>query len=274
MPTSFECLIFHWCVIARGICTDIVWIGKPRQLEKAAKRQSQRRGKNSIGGGSHPPWLDRTLEVFGLMESLAIPSQVSTHRRPIQPVAPSTMTLRRQKKPVLTAPSSQTISSSLEGENRLALPHDSSAVLTTTIAPATSASPVGARHPLQSGCPGREGGVESQDKLGTADQDDGRIRIRHTASEEGSERKGQHMNEERVYGTQQLHQELNTSCRVLGPRTSVSGSPDMASGVAGSSACGTIHNTNTTSRTERRLPKIILKVKPPAPPPPPGAGMS
>ena len=258
-------------MIARGICADIVWIGKPRQLEKAAKRQSQRRGKNSIGGGSQPPWLDRTLEVFGLMESLAIPSQVSTHRRPIQPVAPSTMTLRRQKKPDLTAPSSRTISSNLEGGNRLALPHDSSAVLTTPIAPATSARPVVARHPLQSGCPGREGGVESQDKPGTADHDhDSRIRIRHTASEEGSERKGQQVNEHTVHGTQQLHQELGTSCRVLGPRTSVSGGPDMASGVAGSSACGTINNTNSTSRTERRLPKIILKVNPP---PPPGAGM-
>ena len=184
------------------------------------------------------------------------------------------MTLRRQKKPVLTAPSSRTISSDLEGENRLALPHDSSAVLTTPTAPATSASPKVARHPLQSACPGREGGVESQDKPGTADHDDTRIRIRHTASEEGSERKGQQMSENRVYGTQQLHQELDTSCRVLGPRTSVSGGSDMASGVAGSSACGTINNTNTTSRTERRLPKIILKVNPPAPPaPPPGAGM-
>ena len=105
--------------------------------------------------------------------------------------------------------------------------------------------------------------MKSQDKPGTADYNDGRIR--HTASEEGSERKGQHMNEQGLYGTQQLHQELDTSCRVTGPRTSVSGGADMASGVAGSSACGTI-NTNITSRTERRLPKIILKVKPPPPP--------
>ncbi len=179
------------------------------------------------------------------------------------------MTLRRQKKPVLIAPSSRTTSSNLQDGNKLALPHDSSAALTTATAPATtSTSPAVARHPLQSACPGREGGVESQDKPGTADQDD--CRIRHTASEEGSERKGQQMNEQGLYGTQQMHQELDTSCRVTGPRTSVSGGADMASGVAGSSACGTI-NINTTSRTERRLPKIILKVKPP--PPPPGGGM-
>lgn len=222
-----------------------------------AKRQSQRRGKTSLG---QPPWLDRTLEVFGLMESLAIPSQVSSHRRPIQPVAPSTMTLRRHKKPVLSPSPSSTTLSDIKGENNLVSERDSSAALTTATASATSASRAVARHPLQSASPGRKGGV---DNPGTADDHDGRTR--HTASEEDSERKGQQMNEGRLDGTQQqLHQELDTSCRVIGPRASVSVSsaPDVASGVAGSSGRGTM-NTNT----ERRLPKIILKVKPP-----PGAG--
>lgn len=176
-------------------------------------------------------------------------------------------------------------SSNNQGEHNLDLLHDSSAALTTAkakatatataiaTASATSAGPAVTRNPLQSGSPGRKGGVESEDRPGTAaDHDDGRTR--HTASEGGSsERKGHEneMNEQRrrLYGTQQLHQlhpELDTSCRVVGPRTSVSGALDVASGVAGSSACGTL---NTTGGTERRLPKIILKVRPP---PPPGGG--
>jgi hypothetical protein len=207
------------------------------------------------------------------MESLAIPSQISSHRRPIQPVVPSTMTLRRQKNLSAPSPSPSRTSSNIKGEseNNLASSHDSSAALTTgtgtALASATSASPAVARHPLQSGSPGRKGGVESQDKPGTADHD-GRTRTRHTASEEGSERKGQQMNERRLDCTQQLYQELDTSSRVIGPRTSVSvsGASDVASGVAGTSVCGTM-KTTSPNRTERRLPRIILKVKPP-----PGAG--
>jgi len=177
------------------------------------------------------------------------------------------MTLRRQKKPGLIAPNLSTTSSTIKGEDKLGSQYSSSAALTT--------GPAVTRHPLQSGAlgeAGRKGGVESQanNEPGTGDLDDGRTR--HTASEEGSERKGQEMNEQRLYGTQQLHQQLDTSCRAIGPRTSVSGALGVASGVAGSSACGTAcgtsEGTKTTSRTERRLPKIILKVKRP-----PGAGM-
>lgn len=230
-------------------------------MEKAAKKQTQRRAKNSLGSLDRSPWLDRALEVFGMMESRTILAQDPPHRRAIQPVAPSTMTLRRQKKPALMVPSSSsTTTSVIKGENKLNSSCDSSAAWATALAPDASASPGDGQHPVQPGVPGeagRERGVESQadEGPGTADHDS-RIIIHHTASEEGSERQGRQMNEQALYGTQQLHGQLGTSCRAIGPRDIVSGAGSIAAG-------STRGPTNTTSRTERRLPRVILKVRPP-----------
>jgi hypothetical protein len=110
---------------------------------------------------------------------------------------------------------------------------------------------------------GSEGGVERQatqaDKEpGTGGgHDDGRIL--HTASED-SERQGRRMNGQELCVAQQF----DTSFRAIGPRNTASGSSGVGNDAAGGSTSGT---TNARSGGERRLPRVILKVKPP-----PGAG--
>jgi hypothetical protein len=165
------------------------------------------------------------------------------------------MTLRRQKQPALVAPSSSTTASGVRGEKSVASSYDSSAALATAITPAaTSGRPAAElQHPFQSVSPGETGrnrGVENQaDKgPGTDDRDGGRIR--HTAPDGHSKRKGRGLNGPELHGTQQV----DTSSRGFGPRLVVSGdSGGMAGGPSGMAS----------RTTERRLPRIILKVTPP-----------
>lgn len=103
---------------------------------------------------------------------------------------------------------------------------------------------------------GNERGVESEADKGPGTGDS---RTRHTALEDGSrsELKGRRLNEEQqLYATQQLqsHQQVDTSSHPQSQsqaRLIVSGSSAPAARAPGSTS------------TERRLPKIILKVKAP-----------
>ena len=192
--------------------------------------------------------------MFGWMESAggrSHGSSGSTYHRTSQPVAPSTMTLRRQnqKKPGFIVPNSSATASATTGSC------DSSAALALMVA---GRDPVGSGGRTTRAGMGSERGVESEADKGPG-TGDSRSCTRHTALEDGSssELKGRRLNEEQqLYATQQLqsHQQVDTSSHPQSQsqaRLIVSGSSAPAARAPGSTS------------TERRLPKIILKVKAP-----------
>ena len=187
-------------------------------------------------------------------------SSGSSHHRTSQPVAPSTMTLRRQnqKKPGFIVPNSSATASATTGSC------DSSAALALMVA---------GRDPVETGGrttragTGSERGVESEADKGPG-TGDSRSCTRHTALEDGSssELKGRRLNEgQQLYATQQQqqqqsHHQVDTSSHPLSQSQSQSQSQARVI-VSGSSAPAA--RTPGSTSTERRLPKIILKVKAP-----------